>query len=1132
MKSLFSLIFLVSSLLLFACQCDEMDSGLLTIKPEPEVSTEEIDFGKVLVGSTAQREFRITNKGQAQLVFESAEIQLKSHKTAKPFSGQIDNKGLEKINEVKIDVSKYKTINLTYAPQVVGVDIAELHIKYYVMGSTGETAEIVVKIKGEGAKTDLDVCILDDNDQEVKCQSSCPIEGGKMTYCLEKNFGELDLNQEAVAKFEIKNKGGFSLSILDARAVQCPKNKRMDATKEEEKCTFEIMNPTSISNEFYMVDPSSGSFSGTLSEYPKAGYRAIVKVRYKAITGGLAEGALKVMSDDQVMNLVYVKLTAKGIAPKICVEPTSYYFPDTFVGQKSTGQIKITSCGTKDLVLSNIELVNNTDNEFGYDGIGQNLPVTLSPGQFVVANVFYQPKNCPDQSSMDMAQLNISANDPSLANGVGFVRLLGNCKTPPECKIQLDPAFLDFGNILQNNSKELPFNVLNIGNADCEITSIGGLSTSKFSITKVVKENRTGQQTPVSSPYTFVIPPGEKGIVTVKFQADNTLGTFTDTASVNYGGGVTKINMKATVIQKGQCQFIVTPSSSLNFGNVAKGSCSTKSILMENKGADICVINTVKKGQMTGPWFSLVKNYNGTTVDIGNFTKIETKCCPTGTGSAPNSMGMPDLLGTYNYIYIGTNAANQPSSACTMEQSPGWCVKLQCTGVNSRLDVLPNPIDFGIVTYGCNSQEIVVKLYNNGTAQLTVGPDISAQPSPPFIITSKPSGATTIQPNTSIIIKIKYRPSIQKGVETGKLRIQTDAPNATNGYVEVPLRGEATPDKNVTDTFKQTDKPVVDVLWCVDNSGSMGDEQSMLAGNFPKFSNYATIKDQNGEYKIDFNIGVITSEINDPEKISGVMNYPGVLYAKSGYPKIIANYPPPAPRDPAFEPVTTDFNKAFAANATVGTCCSDEQEACLEAMKMALSDPIINDPQGNKGFLRNTSTKFSKLALIVLSDEEDQSPASVDYYVDFFKQIKGVRNTDLLSANIICGLDRHGTIQNPPNAADCGDTTNGNGAYAAKRYLDFYKKVGNGRAYSICDTTWGDKLNELGIDVWTAQVEYFLSRPADPNTIQVTVNGQPVNKDPVNGYQYDPDHNSIYFGANAVPPKGATIIVKYEAQCY
>ncbi len=1119
MKNAISLVFIFFSLLLFACQCDDNSGGFTQVTPKPELSTTEIDFGKVLVNSTAERSLKITNKGESDLEFESAEIKLISHKTPRPFNGQIDNKDLGNISDVKIKAGdgNGKNVVLTYTPLNVGVDTAELHIKWYKNKSTGETEELIVKIKGEGAKPNIDVCLLDDSGTEVKCQSSCT----QNQYCVEKDFGEQDINKELTAQFKIKNMGGFQIYVTDSRVVQCPK------TKPE--CTFDEMVATTSSNEFYMSNPSSGSWSGELSEYPKSGSSVIVTVRYKAIDGGSDLGALKVISEDPAMPTIYAKLTAKGIAPKICVEPANYTFPTTTVGQKSTGQIKITSCGTKDLILSSIELLNNTEADFGYEGIGQNLPVTLAPGQSVNANVYYQPKSCKDTDSPDLAQLKLTANDPALSQGIGYVRMYGDCQTAPECKIQLDPVFLDFGNVLQNSSKEAPFNVMNIGNADCDITSIGGLSSNKFAISKVVEENKTGQQTNVSSPYAFKIPPGEKGIVTVKFTSDNNLGTFTDTATISYAGGSSKINMKATVIQKGTCQFTVTPSSALNFGNVAKGACSTKSILMENKGADICTINTVKKGQLTGPWFSLAKNYNGTTVDIGNFTKIESKCCPTGTGSAPNFMGIPDTFGTYNYLYIGTNASNQPT--CNMESSPGWCVKLQCTGVNSRLDVLPNPIDFGIVTYGCNSQEIVVKLYNNGTAQLTVGPDISASPAS-FIITSKPANATTIQPNTSIIIKIKYRPSIQSGVETGKLRIQTDAPNANNGYVEVPLRGEATPDKYVTDTFKQSDKPIVDVLWCVDNSGSMGDEQSMLAGNFPKFSNYATVKDPvTGDYKIDFNIGVITSEINDPEKVNGVMNYPGVLYAKSGYPKIIANYPP-NPHDPAYDPVTTDFNKAFAANATVGTCCSDEQEACLEATKMALSDPIISDPQGNKGFLRNTNTKFSKLALIMMSDEEDQSPAGVDYYVDFFKQIKGVRNTDLLSANIICGLDRHGTISNPPNAADCGDTTNGNGAYAADRYLDFWKKIGNGRAYSICDTTWGDKMSELGIDVWTAQVEYYLSRPADPNTIKVTVNGNNVNKDPVNGYQYDPDHNSIYFGANAVPPKGATIVVTYEAQCY
>ncbi|MGB9599777.1 MAG: hypothetical protein ACPL7I_04435, partial [Myxococcota bacterium] len=178
-----------------------------------------------------------------------------------------------------------------------------------------------------------------------------------------------------------------------------------------------------------MIDPASGSFSGTLNEYPQTGYSQIVTVRYRAIVGGEDVGALKVVSDDRVLSTVYVKLTAKGIAPRICVDPSNLTFPTTTVGQKSTGQIKILSCGTKELILSSIEFINNAEGDFGYEGVGQNLPITLQPGQFVNANVFYQPKSCSSPDSVNMAQLKISANDPSLSNGVGYARMYGYCQT-------------------------------------------------------------------------------------------------------------------------------------------------------------------------------------------------------------------------------------------------------------------------------------------------------------------------------------------------------------------------------------------------------------------------------------------------------------------------------------------------------------------------------------------------------------------------------------------------------------------------------------------------------------------------------------------------------------------------------
>ena len=198
----------------------------------------------------------------------------------------------------------------------------------------------------------------------------------------------------------------------------------------------------------------------------------------------------------------------------------------------------------------------------------------------------------------------------------------------------------------------------------------------------------------------------------------------------------------------------------------------------------------------------------------------------------------------------------------------------------------------------------------------------------------------------------------------------------------------------------------------------------------------------------------------------------------------------------------------------------------MEAVRLALTDPLINDDKANKGMLR----KYAKLVVIMMSDEDDQSPGTVDYYVDFLKQLKGPRNTSLLSASVIAGYDRDGDTQNPPTPAICpGSTSSESGGV---RYLDLFKKVGNGLALTICNGTWGTTMQKLGLDAFVAIIEYYLSRQADPSTIVVKVNGTAVPNDPVNGYTYDPNTNSIVFGSKAVPPKGATIEVTYKAQCY
>ena len=438
-------------------------------------------------------------------------------------------------------------------------------------------------------------------------------------------------------------------------------------------------------------------------------------------------------------------------------------------------------------------------------------------------------------------------------------------------------------------------------------------------------------------------------------------------------------------------------------------------------------------------------------------------------------------------------------------------VTMAGTAEELNLMVIPDNVEFGAVTLGCDSPERNITVYNigmNGVMINDVYLDDTRTDLSKFQITELTySGAPAVTPfnlpsANSFNIKVRYTPQAVER-DTGVLVIESTA--ALGAYMEVPLGGEGTEETSQTDVFNQLDNPMVDVLWVVDNSGSMIPQQQALAQNFSTFISWAVT------LQTDFHIGVISTEINEPEIPADYFNvYPGVLVQYPGFPKIITN-------------TTPNLAQAFAKNVNVGTCCSDEQESGLHAAMMALSEPLVSAAAANAGFLREDA----KLVLIMVSDEVDQSPGPPDFYVDFFKNIKGFRNDQLMDVSVVTG--------DVPNGCSYG----GISAQASPRYK-YVQEATGGLFRSHCSANWGSTLSDLGLDTFAARTQFPLTRPANSATIEVTVdahdgNGpQPVPEDTTgsgNGWEYDENSNSIVFGDNAVPPRGATITVSYETTC-
>jgi hypothetical protein len=167
----------------------------------------------------------------------------------------------------------------------------------------------------------------------------------------------------------------------------------------------------------------------------------------------------------------------------------------------------------------------------------------------------------------------------------------------------------------------------------------------------------------------------------------------------------------------------------------------------------------------------------------------------------------------------------------------------------------------------------------------------------------------------------------------------------------------------------------MDIVFVIDDSGSMEQEQSNLATNFPMFAtllqNYTN---PDGEH-VDFRIAVTTTgrelhytttidfmgqQITTPNPSEGFDN--GAFREGCGVNKRWLE-----PNDPG-------FNDALACRANVGTGGSSDEMPLLMS-KWALADRIADGT--NAGFLRDDAL----LGVVMLTDEDDTSTTQDNFNV-------------------------------------------------------------------------------------------------------------------------------------------------------
>ena len=569
-------------------------------------------------------------------------------------------------------------------------------------------------------------------------------------------------------------------------------------------------------------------------------------------------------------------------------------------------------------------------------------------------------------------------------------------------------------------------------------------------------------------------------------QAVDLTVTFDPTQGGNVAGSITVDSSDGSAPHKvvpltgnglptAPCQYVLAPQPAIEFGNVPPGTGAVLGFRFSNVGNDLCVLRNVHVAQdANGAFFLPGGPVNSTVVWPGDAFEAQVAYVSKGAASAVGSVTM---------------GVSDPAN-------PLLTLPLTASSLSNCLVAAPPFIDFGALRSDCPHPPQSTHVTNACPVPVQVDPIwIGTGTSNEFSLVTAPPTPLTMQPGQGITVTVAYAAQ-EKGQNFSPLFLgESDVPTAP---LLVPLLGEGLHTGNTTDRFIQADGTKADVLFIVDNSNSMAEEQPRLQAAIPDFIAAARAKG------MDLHVAVTTTGI-DPVVQSGCNG--GVNGGEAG-----RFFPVDHSNVRIVDLTVSTPESVVQDDIDVGLCTHLEQG--LEAARRALSSPLIDhadDPatqqplDGNLGFLRDDA----QLSVIVVSDEDNHSGDDVSAYAGFLRSVHGLTQPQ-----------RVGFFGLVPLSA-CA-TSSGS---SAPRYAQMAQATG-GEVWDVCSGDYGPALAQVADRSFGPQTHFPLTQPADPSTISVSMNGIPA---AAGSWSYDASTNAIVF--NAAPVPGTAIDVAYTATC-
>ncbi|MCY1081477.1 Ig-like domain-containing protein [Archangium lansingense] len=526
----------------------------------------------------------------------------------------------------------------------------------------------------------------------------------------------------------------------------------------------------------------------------------------------------------------------------------------------------------------------------------------------------------------------------------------------------------------------------------------------------------------------------------------------------------------------GPCVYELKPQPMLDFGNVEPGRGAVLGFYFRNPGRAECAVKDIHlSNDGGGAFFMPGGRLAGGVVEYDTAFSAMIAFRPKAPGEFQGELRM---------------TVNNPAY-------PTVTLPIRGVSLASCLVAAPAYVDFGPIRYDCPAMPRRTLLSNQCATPITLGGvHMGTGTSNQFQQLTPLALPRTLAPGEGVEVEFSYARNVH-GQHYTPYFVSADQDPAP---LLVPLLAETNHEGLQLDRFIQGTDSQLDVLFVVSNTTTMDTYQARLKAALPGWVERAR---QQG---VDLRLGVTSTGLGARSVCGG-----------------------PAQGGEAGRLVPVNGSRARAISSTSATAAAtvqaniDEVGLChnlvqgLETMRQGLSSPLATSPDdprtplpndGNLGFLRATA----RLAVVVVSDEDDHSGFDPESYVQFLQALKGTGMSHRTQLYALVPTDSRCTTAGGPGP----------------RFSTVAQRTG-GAVDSICTGDYGPFLDKLLQRAGQPQADFSLS--ATPNgTAEMSVRVQGTRL-PDDQWTYDSARNAVIFDSAAVPTTGQTIEVRYRSAC-